>query len=196
MSSGTGTETPPPEVVERLVASHREFLAFLERRVESRAIAEDILQQAFVRGLERASQIRDEESIVAWFYRVLRNAVIDHQRARGSAERGLTAFAGEVADAEVPTPDVHEAVCKCVVRLTETLSPQYADALRRIEIDGVGVKEYGEAAGITANNAGVRVFRARRALRERVIEACGTCAEHGCFDCTCDAAPGGGGGCH
>ena len=42
-------------------------------------------------------------------------------------------------------------------------------------------------AGLTANNAGVRVFRAREALRRQVARACGTCAEHGCLDCTCGA---------
>ena len=40
-------------------------------------------------------------------------------------------------------------------------------------------------AGISSSNAGVRVFRARQALRKQVARACGTCAEHGCLDCHC-----------
>ena len=60
-----------------LVASHREFLAFLEPRLPSRALAEEILQSAFVRAMEKGGALRDEESAVAWFYRVLRNALID-----------------------------------------------------------------------------------------------------------------------
>ena len=40
---------PNPAVVGVLVENHRRFLAFLERRVRSRAEAEDILQAAFVR---------------------------------------------------------------------------------------------------------------------------------------------------
>jgi RNA polymerase sigma-70 factor (ECF subfamily) len=58
-----------PEAVAQLVGGHREFLAFLERRVESRAAAEDILQAAFARGLERGRGVQDEK-VVAWFYRV------------------------------------------------------------------------------------------------------------------------------
>ena len=46
---------------------------------------------------------------------------------------------------------------------------------------------------ITANNAGVRVFRARQALRKRVVSWCGSCAERGCIDCTC--GEGGSKGC-
>jgi DNA-directed RNA polymerase specialized sigma24 family protein len=65
------------------------------------------------------------------------------------------------------------------------LKPEYADALRRIDVEGVPVKIYADEAGISANNAGVRVFRARDALRKQVARTCGTCAEHGCLDCTC-----------
>jgi len=63
------------------------------------------------------------------------------------------------------------------------------DALQRIDVDGVAVKAYADDAGISPSNAGVRVFRAREALRKQVARSCGTCAEHGCFDCTCAAAP-------
>ena len=40
----------------------------------------EILQSAFVTGIEKQKTIQDGESVVAWFYRVLRNAVIDHYR--------------------------------------------------------------------------------------------------------------------
>lgn len=169
----------------QLVANHRAFLAFVEQRVGSRAVAEDILQEAFVRGVERAGQIREEESLRAWFYRVLRNAVIDHQRRTGAADRRLDLLARELEANEVPAPDVEDVVCGCVARLTDDLKPEHADALRRIEVDGLSVKDYATEVGITANNAGVRVFRARQALREQVIRSCGTCAVHGCIDCTC-----------
>jgi RNA polymerase sigma-70 factor (ECF subfamily) len=76
-------------------------------------------------------------------------------------------------------------VCKCVGKLAGTLKPEYADALRRIDVEGTPVKAYADQAGISANNAGVRVFRAREALRKQVARSCGTCAEHGCVDCTC-----------
>lgn len=63
-----------PYLVEALAESHQQFLGFLERRVGDRALAEDLLQAAYVKGIERGSQIRGEESAVAWFYRLLRNA--------------------------------------------------------------------------------------------------------------------------
>jgi RNA polymerase sigma factor (sigma-70 family) len=182
-----------PEVVSTLVRNHREFLGFLQRRLGDRALAEDILQEAFVRGIDRLGELEQNESATAWFYRILRNSVIDHHRRRASADRKLEAFAKELDQHVQPQEDVKGAVCQCVGELAGTLKPEYAEALRRVEIDGLAVKDYASEAGISSNNAAVRVFRAREALRKQVSKSCGTCADHGCLDCTCERAPG---GCH
>jgi RNA polymerase sigma factor (sigma-70 family) len=178
------------DVVTTLVANHREFLGFLERRVGDRALAEDILQDAFVRGMAKLGTIQNDESVVAWFYRILRNAVIDHHRRRAAANRGLGAFASELDAHAEPEPDVHGAICRCVTELAQTLKPEYAAILRRVEVDGIAVKDYAAETGISSGNAAVRIFRAREALRQRVSRSCGTCAEHGCLDCTCESSPG------
>jgi RNA polymerase sigma factor (sigma-70 family) len=172
-----------PEFVDQLVENHREFLRYVERRVGNRAVAEEIVQEAFVRSLERGDEIRD--SVVGWFYRVLRNAVVDYQRRQAVASRRLDEFATQLAVTTDGGEELANVACACVARLAGTLKPEYADALRRIEVDGVSVKNYGESVGISASNAGVRIFRAREALRKQVARSCGTCAEHGCLDCTC-----------
>lgn len=184
-------DRPPPEspdLVATLVANHRQFLAFVERRVGSRALAEDILQDAFVRGMDRLDGLRSDESAVGWFYRVLRNAVVDHQRRRGATERKLAAFGAELeSTGSGAEPELKGAICRCVAELAATLKPEYAEVLRRVEVEGARVADYAASAGLTASNAGVRIFRARRALLEQVKRACGSCAEHGCLDCTCGA---------
>lgn len=175
-------------VLEALVENHRRFLRFLEARVGDRATAEDILQEAFARGFP-AELAADEESAVAWFWRVLRNAAIDHHRRSGAAGRALEAFARELDEAVEPPPDVRDEVCRCIGELATTLKPEYASALQRVEVEGATLKDYAVEAGITANNAGVRLHRARAALRRQVAASCGTCADHGCVDCTCSHAP-------
>lgn len=187
------TETVPeaplsPEVVGALVGNHRAFLAFLQKRVGDRALAEDILQEAFVRGLPKLGTLEEDESATAWFYRILRNTVVDHYRRRTAADRKLESFAAELEQHVAPEGEVRSAVCQCVGQLAGTLKPEYAEALRRVEVDGVSVKDYATEAGITSNNAAVRVFRAREALRKQVTRSCGTCADHGCLDCSCDDA--------
>ena len=170
--------------VQPLVENHRAFLRFLERRVGSREEAEDILQEAFGRSLEKLDGLGDGESIVRWFYRVLRNAAIDHYRRKAAAGRALEAFAGSL-NAAVPPPEVQNEICGCVRMLAETLKPEYTAALQEIDVEGATVKAFAEKHGISASNAGVRIFRAREALRKQVVRSCGTCAEHGCLDCTC-----------
>lgn len=187
-TSREGAEDARPSAVATLVESHREFLRFLERKVGNRAIAEDILQDAFVRGIGRIDSLRDEESATAWFYRTLRNAVVDHFRRKGASERAMAALAAELDEAAQPEVE-HRAVCQCVRALAGTLKPEYAAAIQRVEVDGLSVQAFAEEASITANNAAVRLFRAREALRKQVIASCGSCAEHGCFDCTCAPVP-------
>ena len=178
---------PIHEIVTTLVANHRDFLAFVQKRVGNAAVAEEILQDAFVRSLDKFDTVR--ETAVGWFYRVLRNAIIDHYRRNAAADRRHEAYTREEQLGTDDDDELQRVVCKCVAQLADTLKPEYATALKRVEVDGLSVKDYADEAGISSNNAGVRVFRAREALRKQVARSCGTCATHGCVDCTCDESP-------
>jgi RNA polymerase sigma-70 factor (ECF subfamily) len=175
-----------PEALRLLVASHAEFLSFLERHVGSRELAQELLQQAFVRGIERGGAIHDDERAVAWFYRLLRNAVVDHARRSGTADRALRRWADELEASQHVDESLHRTVCTCVSKLVGTLKPEYATALQAVDVEGKPVGDFAKQAGISANNAAVRLHRARAALGERVRASCGTCASDGsCLDCSC-----------
>lgn len=194
-SNGAVERSMDPEILATLTAEHRRFLAFLERRVKSRAEAEEILQAAFVKGIERGGALREGESAVAWFYRLLRNALTDHYRRRGTEVRALErvgreqAVLGESYDVELA-----QTVCGCLGGLITTLKPEYAALLQAVDLEERPVAEVAEGLGITANNAGVRLHRARQALKRRLEATCGTCATHGCLDCQCET--GAEAGCH
>jgi RNA polymerase sigma factor (sigma-70 family) len=173
--------------IEMLVQHRDEFVGFLVKRVGERQLAEDLFQDAFARSLDRIEQVRAEESLIAWFYRTLRNSIVDHHRKLGSSGRALERLATELGAEAAPPAELHRSVCQCVARLAGDLKPEYADALREIDVNGTAVTDYAAARGITANNAAVRVFRARKALLGQVEKTCGRCAEGGgCGDnCTC-----------
>jgi RNA polymerase sigma factor (sigma-70 family) len=180
------TQVVTPEIAQVLVDNHRRFLSFLERRVASREVAEDILQDAFVRGITKAPEGRDSESIVAWFYRVLRNALVDHYRHTGAEQRAYAQVLAETEDSVTPSDtELFETVCACVGDLVGTLKPEYATSIQRVDLEGVPVKAFAAEQGITPNNAAVRLHRAHQALKKQVVESCGTCAEHGCYRCEC-----------
>ena len=174
-----------PEVVQTLVDQHRRFLAFLERRVPDRATAEDLLQAAFVKSLERGADVRDDEHATAWFYRLLRNALADYYRRRDAERRAVDRHERETVATIAHDAELDAAVCACVDALIPTMKPEYEEILRAVEMEGAGVADIAARLGITPGNAAVRLHRARHALRRRLAMACGTCSEHGCLDCTC-----------
>ncbi|MDP1572602.1 MAG: sigma-70 family RNA polymerase sigma factor [Vicinamibacterales bacterium] len=176
--------------VTTLLENHRAFLRYLERRVGDRALAEDILQEAFAKVVARPEQTPTDEAIVPWFYRTLRNAAVDQFRRRGAADRAHEGFARELETHQAPSPEMAAEICACVSRLATTLKPEYAEALEAIEVRGTPVKAFAETIGLSPGNAAVRVFRARAALKKRVTESCGICAEHGCLHCTCGQRSG------
>jgi RNA polymerase sigma-70 factor (ECF subfamily) len=186
MASQSPAETTTS--LEALLENHRAFLRYLERKVGDGALAEDILQDAFARVVARPDTVPEGEGLVPWFYRLLRNAAIDRFRRAGTASRALEAFARELETQTEPGDEARGEICACVSRLATTLKPDYAEALQAVEVEGAPVKAYAERKGLKAGNAAVRVFRAREALKRRVLESCGVCATHGCVDCTCRAA--------
>jgi RNA polymerase sigma factor (sigma-70 family) len=170
-----------------LAEHHRRFLDFLVRRVGSEVLAEDILQDAYAKSIEKADSIRDNESVVAWFYQLLRNAVVDHYRRAGT-EKKARAELERASDAHYE-PELRDNVCTCVSAILPSLKPEYAEIVADVELRDRSIAEVAQEKGLTANNATVRLHRARSALRRRLIEVCGACSTHGCVDCTCRAKP-------
>lgn len=165
-----------------LLAHREELVDFAAARLAGRAQAEDVVQDALARALEHVGELRDGDAVLGWFYRILRNGIVDHHRRRAASGRALERLAVEP---DVAEPEPARRTCQCVSHLASTLKPEYAEALRRVEVDGALVKDVADELGITPGNAAVRVFRARQALRRKVMATCRACAEAGCTDCTC-----------
>lgn len=175
------------EIAAYLGAHRARFLAFVRSRVHDPALAEDLLQETLAKAITSSATVRGE--VDPWFFRALRNAIVDHLRRRGASDRALEAFENEAVEEE---PEEARRPCPCVLRLQKQLKPEYAEALEQVEVAGKPVKDFAEATGISASNAGVRVFRAREALHRHVVATCGACAANGCTDCSCtesDAVP-------
>ena len=176
-------EDASPQVLRTLLTNQRRLLSFLQRRVGDAELAAEILQDAFLKAIERGHTLREEESSLAWCYRLLRNAIIDRHR-RSHAEQGALDRLAREAGATVDLALAQE-VCACMTELVFTLKPEYAQILRRVDLAEARIDHVAEELGITPNNASVRLHRARQALRQRLEQLCGACAHHGCLNCTC-----------
>jgi RNA polymerase sigma factor (sigma-70 family) len=164
----------------RLLARLDEFVAFARKRTGDPDLAADAVQESFLKAMAKIDQLEDEERVDAWFYRILRNVIVDLQRAR--SQRPTDSGASD--DLAAVTEDQATA-CACVTALVDDLPPAYARALRTVDLEGVSIEDAAAAEGITPGNLKVRRHRAREELRGLVQATCKMCAAHGCLDCTC-----------
>lgn len=168
-------------IARELNTQRHAFRAFLTKRLGSEAEAEDVLQNGLLKAVHRAGELQDDTKLSAWFYRILRNAVVDHYRNRGAQRRRdrtlgetLTALGEDVG----PAPKDWDAqICACLGSVVDTLKPQHAELLRRVDLLGESVQVAASALEMTPNNASVTLHRARKDLRAKLESFCGACAE-------------------
>ncbi|MBH0196212.1 MAG: sigma-70 family RNA polymerase sigma factor [Nitrospira sp.] len=176
-------------IIQRLLESEPAFRQFIRRRVGDEGAVQDILQQSLTRAVERYHSLHNEESVLAWFYRILHHAVADYYRSQGSEARRNKAFLEELTTSgnhqEPPPDEVQAAACACLHGLLPTLRGNYAELIKRIDLDGESPACIAKELKISRNNLTVRLHRARQSLRASLEDACGICSKHGCLSCTC-----------
>jgi RNA polymerase sigma-70 factor (ECF subfamily) len=185
-SPATGKTRQPGEVgVGRALAEcHDILLRYLVRSIGNRMTAEDILHDAIVRALERSEQLREAGNVRAWFERILRSALADYWRKKmldARRQRVLERISTERDTAD----DAGSHACRCVHELLPTIAPAYADLLWHADMLGEPRQTIAAAMHTTPGTVAVRLHRARRALRSRLVAACTGCRETGFFDCGC-----------
>lgn len=166
-----------------LAEMHDKFLGFLRNRLSDPVAAEDILQAAYLKAIVHGGELRDTESSVAWFYRILRNAIVDHYRQAAVRSRAMEQFTAEWQEGY--EPELKEQICACIRNVVRDLKPEYRRAIEEVDLGENSMESFAEAEKVTANNVYVRLHRARKAVAKRLAEVCGTCATHRCIDCTC-----------
>lgn len=177
------------ELMQRLLAEQSAFRAFLRKRLSDDALVEDLLQQSLVKAVERGHELNNYGSAVSWFYRMLRNAVVDYYRSHAADRRKVDGLLDElITSGEDRMPgldEVRPTLCACLAPLVNQLRPAYADLIRRVDLEGESLAAVAKDLNVTSNNLTVRLHRARQALRATLEKTCGICTKHGCLNCTC-----------
>ncbi|MEW6161107.1 MAG: sigma-70 family RNA polymerase sigma factor [Verrucomicrobiota bacterium] len=177
------TNAANEELAAKLMQHHEAFLVFAQKRLADPHLAVDAVQESLFKALRSAGQIQDRERVVAWFYRILRRTILDLYRHRTVQRRVLEPMPEDfeaVADVEDKAD-----ICECLRTLLGTLKPEYAFLIEEVDLNERSIEEVARALAIEPNNARVRLHRARRQMHERLLQSCQLCAEHGCFDCSC-----------
>lgn len=137
---------------------------FVLSKVRNHQDAEDILQDVFIKVKLKSSQLHDESKVTQWFYQITRNSIMDYYRnKKKSIERDL-----------VDTPENYNAFNDCVVdclqELMKTLPSPYREALELADSQDVSQKELAKQLQISYSGLKSRVQRARKMLKDRMME--------------------------
>lgn len=182
----TGNPENPDGSPERALLDGRgAFLGFLIKRLGNRADAEDVLQDFCIRVLNRKDQLRDVERMDAWLYAILRSTLNDHYRKGTRRGRLAAAVAREPEEWIADAPTQMARLCTCHGGLISELRPADSELIRRIDFGEEDRESVANDLGLTRNALGVRLHRARTALREALTNHCGACCQNDRDDCFC-----------
>jgi RNA polymerase sigma factor (sigma-70 family) len=183
-----GLRSIDADVRQALAESHHALLRFLTRRLGSPEEAEEVLSTFYVRSLSRASDIRNLQSLRGWLRRVLETTIADYYRKRAAFRKAEVELDEARTASRSDTEGSDRTICTCFYKLLPTLKPEYAEVIRRVDLQKKSREKVATSLGTTVNNLTVRLHRARSALRRRLEQTCLTCPIHGFFDCCCDYA--------
>jgi RNA polymerase sigma-70 factor, ECF subfamily len=145
------------------------LLQFIRRRVADRAIAEDLLQESFLRIHAGIEALKDQSKTESWIYQIARNVIIDHYRGR---HESVELPEDVLAVAMQNEPEPAEMLSHSLREMTEALPEPYRQALLLTEYEGLTQVELAAKLGISLSGAKSRVQRAREKLKDALLTCC------------------------
>lgn len=145
---------------------HRRLYAFFVRLVRSGSVAEDLVQEVFVRMLKYRQTFRPGAAFEPWMFTLARNTAADHWR-RGPREVAIDPEAPEPA-ADLPHPIAGMEKREESARLRAALARLDPDRRELLLLARSGERPYasiGEMLGISTGAVKLRVHRAMKELR-------------------------------
>ena len=131
-----------------------------------RALAEDAVQETFLRLVRRRERYDPSQPFAPWFYTVLRNVCTDLLRRRAREAQAMAAASQEGAVCEAPRMLPGDAL-----ELLGRLGTEDRAVLELRVVHGLSLREAAAALGISEEAAKKRAQRALRRLREEIGRA-------------------------
>lgn len=171
------TQHIPNPLVLSLQADRARRLRFLRSRLPSLEDAEDALQDTALKFLQASDH--DGAAIEhpdAWVDASLRRIVIDRYRRAAVHHRMRQALAAAaLLDNRPEDRDDALTAAQCLKETLPRLKTEYAEILALVYLQDHPLRDVAPRLGLTANNAAVRLHRARAALKGRLRVKCQSC---------------------
>ena len=144
-----------------------ELRRFLQSRIHDHDIAEDLLQDVFVKALAEGQKFCHLDNTRAWLYRVTRNQLIDYFRSHKIHQEVPEEFP-EVVENSAPVVNLS----RCLPTALKNLSDQEREVIELCDLEGMTQVEYARRKNITLPGAKSRLQRARKRLKLELNSAC------------------------
>ncbi|MBI1356497.1 MAG: sigma-70 family RNA polymerase sigma factor [Acidobacteria bacterium] len=163
--SGFGHNSGAAWETEELFAEHRDSLMrYLRRHLDDQSVAEDILQECFIRFFQTRSRGEEIDQPRAWLFRVSHNLLIDHGRKSRPDlldEEGWERLEGQMAGGNQGL----EARLQLSSLPWDRLTELELECLR-LRSEGLKFREVGEVLGLTISTVASYIARAVKKLQE------------------------------
>ena len=168
----------------------RGLLSTIRRQVRDPQLAEDLLQDVFVKATRALRVGRAPGNLPGWLHQVVRTTVADHYRG---LRLDVQSLEHEPAAEEATDEAAFQALATCLQPLAAQLPPLYRDALMAADFQGQRLASVATQHGVTLSAIKSRVSRARSLLKQRLLSCCAqACEAAGRFegprlatDCAC-----------
>lgn len=157
------------EIIETLWQDmHADLVNFICRQVPTCADAEDIVQDVFIKIHRSLGSVHEMKKLESWVYQIARHSLVDFYRQRKPANLLDDLLVSPVEDD--PTDDAELAAY--LLEVIDSLPEAYRQAILQTDITGLSQVEYANTEGISISCAKSRVQRARRMVRDVMLECC------------------------
>ena len=150
-----------------------QLLRFILSKVHNRDLAEDILQNVFLKIIAKIDTLKNPAKLKSWLYQLTNNTIIDHFREKKQGE--LNGCESILQDSE--DDNINELVGGWILPIINELPDKYSEALILSEIKGVSQKELARKLGISYEGAKSRVQRGREMIKAKLMECCCFCVD-------------------
>ena len=148
-------------------ANATDLLAYLERRIDPRSAAADVLGDAMVTAWKRVDDLPSEpEQARMWLFVVARNTLLNQRRALGRHRAAVDRLRGIiVSDIAAATSDTDRADSRVAVRAAmQSLDPADAELVRLVNWDGFALAEVAKLEGLASSTVRSRYAKALKQL--------------------------------